>query len=96
MPSAAADAFAVETMQNLGRSPVPAGALLFRVTGAQADKSISILSSHPLTEERLETMKIPDRKPTGPELLTAAQWTALEHLQSQRRGAYAPAVIQFG
>jgi Zn-dependent protease with chaperone function len=75
-----ADAFAIETMQNLGRSPVPAGALLFRVTGAQADKSISILSSHPLTEERLETMKKADRKATGPELLTAAQWTALKNI----------------
>ena len=59
---------------------MPAGALLFRVTGAQADKSISILSSHPLTEERFETMKKADRKATGPELLTAAQWTALNNI----------------
>ncbi|MBX9840582.1 MAG: M48 family metallopeptidase [Xanthobacteraceae bacterium] len=75
-----ADAFAIDTMQRLGRSPVPAGALLFRVTGAQANKSISILSSHPLTEERLETMKKADRTPIGPELLTAAQWTALKDI----------------
>jgi Zn-dependent protease with chaperone function len=75
-----ADAFAIETMQKLGRSPVPAGALLFRITGAQAGKDISILSSHPLTEERLETMKKADRKATGPELLTAAQWTALKNI----------------
>ena len=75
-----ADVFAVETMHKLGRSPLPSGDLLFRVTGAQAAKSISILSSHPLTEERLETMKKADRKPTGPELLTAAQWTALKNI----------------
>ena len=75
-----ADAFAIETMQKLGRSPVPAGALLFRVTGAQAGKDISILSSHPLTEDRLETMKKADRNPTGAELLTAAQWTALKNI----------------
>jgi Zn-dependent protease with chaperone function len=75
-----ADAFAIETMQKLGRSPVPAGALLFRVTGAQAGKDISILSSHPLTEDRLETMKKADRPAKGAELLTAAQWTALKDI----------------
>jgi Zn-dependent protease with chaperone function len=75
-----ADAFAIETMQKLGRSPVPAGALLFRITGAQAGKDISILSSHPLTEDRLETMKKADRKASGPELLTATQWTALKNI----------------
>ena len=30
-----ADAFAVETMHALGRSPAPMGELLFRITGAQ-------------------------------------------------------------
>src|SRR5262245_24260690 len=39
-----ADAFAVEVMHKLGRSPKPMGELLFRVTGAEANKSISILA----------------------------------------------------
>ena len=73
-----ADAFAIEVMHKLGRSPVPAGNLLLRVTGAQADKNLTILASHPLSEERLAGMKKADRTATGPELLSAAQWSALK------------------
>jgi Zn-dependent protease with chaperone function len=75
-----ADAFAVDVMHKLGRSPLPSGNLLFRITGEQAKKSISVLSSHPLTEERLDTMKKADRVATGPELLSPAQWTALKNV----------------
>src|SRR5262249_37360344 len=73
-----ADAFAVGVMHKLGRSPTPSGELLFRITGAQTDKSLTILSSHPLTEERLAEMKKADRAATGPELLSAAQWAELK------------------
>jgi hypothetical protein len=61
-----ADAFATEVMHKLGRSPAPSGYLLFRITGAQADKSLTILASHPLTEERLAEMVKADRPATGP------------------------------
>jgi predicted Zn-dependent protease len=37
-----ADAFAVETMHALGRSPAPMGELLFRIAGAQENRTIGI------------------------------------------------------
>jgi predicted Zn-dependent protease len=73
-----ADAFAIETMHTLGRSPAPMGELLFRITGAQGSHTIGILMSHPLTEERRELMRREDRPATGPELLSAAEWRALK------------------
>jgi Zn-dependent protease with chaperone function len=76
-----ADAFTIELMHKLGRSPTPMGELLFRVTGAEKGKSASsatILSSHPLTEERRDVMQKAGRPVTGPELLTAAEWDALK------------------
>ena len=75
-----ADAFAIETMHALGRSPAPMGELLFRVTGAQGDKTIGILASHPLTEERRELMRHEDRPVTGPEILSPAEWRALKNI----------------
>ena len=76
----AADAFAIDAMHKLGRSPKPMGELLFRVTGAEATKSITILAGHPLTEDRLAAMKAQDRPNTGPELLTAREWRALKNI----------------
>ena len=73
-----ADDFAIKTMHALGRSPAPMGDLLFRITGAQAPNSISILASHPLTEERRALMRREDRPATGPEILTTAEWQALK------------------
>jgi predicted Zn-dependent protease len=73
-----ADDFAIRTMHALGRSPAPMGELLFRITGAQADSSVGILASHPLTEERRELMRHEDRPATGPEILTATEWQALK------------------
>jgi len=67
-------------MHKLGRSPKPMGELLFRVTGAEATKSITILAGHPLTEDRLAAMKAQDRPNTGPELLTAREWRALKNI----------------
>jgi hypothetical protein len=42
------------------------------------DKSLSILSNHPLTEDRLKRMSEEDRPPSGPPLLTAEEWTSLK------------------
>ena len=65
-------------MHALGRSPKPMGELLFRVTGKEVEKSISILASHPLTEDRLTRMNGEDRPPSQPPLLTPQEWTSLK------------------
>jgi Zn-dependent protease with chaperone function len=75
-----ADTFAIDMMHRLGRSPKPLGDLLFRVTGKEADKSLSILASHPLTEDRLKRMKQEDRPPSAPPLLTAEEWQSLKSI----------------
>lgn len=74
----AADTFAIETMRELGRSPVPAAELMLRVTGVQGGGSWSLLASHPLTEDRLDRMAHEDRPVTGPPLLTNQEWGALK------------------
>jgi Zn-dependent protease with chaperone function len=73
-----ADGFAIELMHKLGRSPKPMGELLFRITGAQANKGLSILSSHPMTEDRLARMQREDRPNTGPDILSPQEWQALK------------------
>jgi len=73
-----ADSFAIEVMHKLGRPTRPMGELMFRVTGKEGDKRPSILASHPLSEDRLERMRAEDRPPTGPELLSAEEWSALK------------------
>jgi Zn-dependent protease with chaperone function len=78
-----ADAFAIDTMHALGRSPAPMGELLFRVTGAQGARTIGILASHPLTEERRALMRREDRPATGPEILSGTEWAALKTMCRQ-------------
>jgi Zn-dependent protease with chaperone function len=73
-----ADTFAIDVMHKLGRSPKPMGQLLFRVTGKEMDKNLSILSNHPLTEDRLKRMSDQDRPPSGPPLLSAEEWSSLK------------------
>jgi Zn-dependent protease with chaperone function len=80
-----ADAFAIETMHALGRSPGPMGDLLFRVTGAQGGNTIGILASHPLTEQRRDLMRREDRPATGPEILSATEWRALKNVCRTQR-----------
>jgi Zn-dependent protease with chaperone function len=80
-----ADTVSIDVMHKLGRSPKALGELLFRVTGKEVDKSLSILSNHPLTEDRLKRMRDEDRPPSGPPLLTAAQWAALKAICSSRK-----------
>jgi len=79
-----ADTFAIDAMHGLGRSPKPMGELMFRVTGKEGDKSLSILASHPLTEDRLARMSSEDRPPSGPPLLTAAEWASLKAICGSR------------
>jgi predicted Zn-dependent protease len=73
-----ADDFAMEVMGRLGRSAKPMGELLLRVTGKEGGKLPSILSSHPLTEDRLKRMSEQDRPPSAPPLLDADEWAALK------------------
>jgi Zn-dependent protease with chaperone function len=74
-----ADSFAINVMQRLGRSPKPMGELLFRVTGKEGG-NLSILSSHPLTQDRLARMTREDAPAKGPPLLTAEEWVALKSI----------------
>ena len=73
-----ADTFAIDAMRRLGRPTKPMGELMLRVTGKDLDKSLSLLSSHPLTEDRLKRMSEADRPPTAPPLLTAGEWASLK------------------
>ena len=73
-----ADDFSVEVMHKLGRPTKPMGELLFRVTGKQGDNSLSILTGHPLTEDRLRHMTEANQAASGPPLLTAEEWNSLK------------------
>ena len=80
-----ADTFSIDVMHKLGRPSKPMGELLFRVTGKQGDKSLSILSSHPLTEDRLARMSDEDRQPGGPPLLTVEEWVSLKAICGSKK-----------
>jgi Zn-dependent protease with chaperone function len=73
-----ADNFSIDVMHRLGRPTKAMGELLFRVTGKQGDSGLSILASHPMTEDRLQRMSEADRPASGPPLLTAAEWDSLK------------------
>jgi Zn-dependent protease with chaperone function len=73
-----ADSTTIDVMHKLGRSPKPMGELLYRVTGKEGGHSLSILSGHPLTEDRLKRMTDEDRPASGPPLLTGKEWAALK------------------
>jgi predicted Zn-dependent protease len=73
-----ADDFSIQVMHRLGRPTKAMGELIFRITGNQGDKTLSILSNHPLTEDRLKHLSDEDRPASGPPLLTDQEWTALK------------------
>jgi Zn-dependent protease with chaperone function len=77
-----ADTFAIDVMHRIGRSPKPMGELMFRVTGKEGDRSLSILANHPLTEDRLARMSKEDQPPSSPPLLTAGEWASLKAICS--------------
>ena len=82
-----ADAFAVETMHTLGRSAAPMGELLVRLTAGDPSKYLTIIASHPLSEDRLVAMTKEDRPITGPEILSAPEWRALKDICKGSRAA---------
>lgn len=75
-----ADTFAIDTMHRLGRPAKPMGELMLRVTGKEGGRGGSIISSHPLTEDRLARMSKADAgsQLNGRPLLSAAEWQALK------------------
>jgi Zn-dependent protease with chaperone function len=73
-----ADDFSIQVMRRLGRPTRPMGELIFRITGNEADKTLSILANHPFTEDRLKHLTDEDRPANGPPLLSAAEWTELK------------------
>jgi Zn-dependent protease with chaperone function len=75
-----ADTFSIDVMHSLGRPTKPMGELMFRVTGKEADKGLSILAGHPLTEDRMARMSREDRPPSGPPLLSPEEWTSLKEI----------------
>src|SRR5262245_21343627 len=81
-----ADEFSVELMHKLGRSPKAMGELLVRVSGEEGKKGglTSVMSSHPLSAERLDAMKKQDRASTGAEILNAREWAALKAICSKK------------
>ena len=74
-----ADGFAIDVMHRLGRPAKPTGELLLRVTGKEG-KGLSIISTHPLSEDRLARMTREDRSGSGPPLLTAEEWRSLKSI----------------
>jgi Zn-dependent protease with chaperone function len=80
----AADDFAIDVMHKLGRSPKGLGELLVRVTGNGADKNLTLLSSHPVSDDRLALMSKDGGVNGGPELLSAAEWKALKGICASR------------
>ncbi|HLZ01794.1 MAG TPA: M48 family metallopeptidase [Bradyrhizobium sp.] len=80
-----ADTMTIEVMHKLGRSPKPMGELLYRVTGKEGGHNLSILASHPLTEDRLQRMSAEDRPASGPPLLTDKEWAALKAICSAEK-----------
>jgi Zn-dependent protease with chaperone function len=75
---AGADAYASVILRRLGRSPVPMGEFLLRLTGKQQGGVIALLASHPLTQDRLAALKADDRPVSGQPLLSGEEWRALK------------------
>ena len=74
-----ADSFSIDVMHKLGRPTRPMGELLVRVTGKEG-KGLSIISSHPMSEDRLARMTREDRPATRPPLLTPQEWRSLKSI----------------
>jgi Zn-dependent protease with chaperone function len=73
-----ADQMTIDIMRKLGRSPKPMGQFLLRVTGKEKGKGLALISSHPMSEDRLARMSENDASPSAPSLLTATEWASLK------------------
>lgn len=73
----AADDFAVASMSRIGRSAVPMGKFLQRLTG---DQTATILDTHPISSERLARIAQSDTGTRGPDILTKEEWRALQRI----------------
>ena len=74
-----ADAFAVATMDALGRPTSALGDLLHRMASGRTEDS-SLLMNHPVTSARVQRMEEATRAPTGPALLSTEEWKALQQI----------------
>lgn len=74
-----ADDHALRTLGTLGRPAKPMGEFLLRITGRQKDNPMSVLASHPASEDRLARLERADTA-SGPELLDETQWQALKNI----------------
>jgi Zn-dependent protease with chaperone function len=73
-----ADKTTIDVMRKLGRSPKPMGEFLLRITGKEKGKGLALISSHPMSEDRLARMTEQDAPPSAPPLLTPGEWAALK------------------
>ncbi|MCB8820234.1 M48 family metallopeptidase [Microvirga rosea] len=75
----AADAFAGQTMTDLGRSSAAMAHLLKRIEGNES-KLPAFLSTHPVTDERLKVLERLVPREQGAPLLTNQEWRALKEI----------------
>lgn len=77
-----ADDFAIETLHGLGRPVEPMGQLLERIAEGREKEWTNILSSHPLTRERMGHMHDAGASETGhkPPLLEFGDWRAIKQI----------------
>jgi len=75
----AADAFAATTMLALGRPPKALGELLARIEPGQGALP-AFLSTHPATEDRLQSLARQEPSLPGEPLLTDEEWRSLKEI----------------
>ena len=75
-----ADAFAGNLMLGLGRPPRALGEFLKRVADDRGLQGISIVISHPLTDERLAALSKMQGATMGAPLLSEQEWQALRSI----------------
>ena len=77
----AADAYAVAAVKRAGGDGAALAAILERITDADDEKpdAVSFLRSHPFTAERAARIRsLAGEKPTGPGILSEAEWASLQ------------------
>jgi Zn-dependent protease with chaperone function len=77
---AAADGFAAKILHKLGRSSAPLGEFLLRMTGVGGKGAMSLIATHPASQDRLAALKRDDRPSEGQPLLSEAEWSAIKNM----------------